>query len=268
MHANKMKGFTLIELLVVIAIIAILASILFPVFAKAREAARSTSCLSNIKQLGLAFQMYIGDNDDGFPVMYYESAMSVGDPSGEVYGGHVMPSGAAWLSYAQNCSYRAQLDPYVKSGGIFRCPSDASTVWGSSSSAYKDGMRFTSYHYRYWFYWPQVSGVEAFLHRNISLNYLPHPSRTFAFNELVPFHDYRPADGPAGWCWQPDAKMNFCFADGHSKSLPVDSVLYRPDPAIYQYDMHWPRYVNKVAWPASGYWPIEPGWEGMNDTDE
>ena len=63
----KHKGFTLIELLVVIAIIAILAAILFPVFAKAREKARQISCLSNLKQLGLGFIQYIQDNDSTFP---------------------------------------------------------------------------------------------------------------------------------------------------------------------------------------------------------
>ena len=61
------KAFTLIELLVVIAIIAILAAILFPVFAQAKEAAKKTVCLSNLKELGLAFQLYGGDNDDNFP---------------------------------------------------------------------------------------------------------------------------------------------------------------------------------------------------------
>src|ERR1043166_4890534 len=65
------KGFTLIELLVVIAIIAILAAILFPVFAQAREQARSTACLSNTKQIGLAVHMYAQDYDEAFPMGTY-----------------------------------------------------------------------------------------------------------------------------------------------------------------------------------------------------
>ncbi|NIM06116.1 MAG: DUF1559 domain-containing protein, partial [Armatimonadetes bacterium] len=68
---SRKKGFTLIELLVVIAIIAILAAILFPVFAKAREKARQTACLSNVKQLTLAVLMYAGDWDERAPSTYY-----------------------------------------------------------------------------------------------------------------------------------------------------------------------------------------------------
>src|ERR1041384_5867613 len=63
----KRSGFTLIELLVVIAIIAILAAILFPVFAQARESARMSSCLSNLKQIGLGTAMYVQDYDERFP---------------------------------------------------------------------------------------------------------------------------------------------------------------------------------------------------------
>src|SRR5581483_3252291 len=67
---RNMQGFTLIELLVVIAIIAILAAILFPVFAQAREKARAVSCLSNIKQFDLAVQMYIQDYDETLPGLF------------------------------------------------------------------------------------------------------------------------------------------------------------------------------------------------------
>ena len=67
MNSRKNAAFTLIELLVVIAIIAILAAILFPVFAQARDKARQTSCLSNMKQLGLGEMMYIQDYDETFP---------------------------------------------------------------------------------------------------------------------------------------------------------------------------------------------------------
>src|SRR5471030_2355064 len=72
-------GFTLIELLVVIAIIAILAAILFPVFAQAKEAAKSTVELSNAKEIGLAYKLYINDSDDTMPIFYaYNSAPPAG----------------------------------------------------------------------------------------------------------------------------------------------------------------------------------------------
>jgi len=70
-NPRKSDGFTLIELLVVIAIIAILAAILFPVFAQAREKARQTSCTSNMKQIGTAMMMYVQDNDESYPQVWY-----------------------------------------------------------------------------------------------------------------------------------------------------------------------------------------------------
>jgi prepilin-type N-terminal cleavage/methylation domain-containing protein/prepilin-type processing-associated H-X9-DG protein len=109
---SRCVGFTLIELLVVIAIIAILAAILFPVFAKVREKARQTACLSNEKQLGLAFMQYIQDNDEQWPVNgCYHSAPSYG----QCWGGQV---------YA-----------YVKSTGAFTCPDDPTVYSGSTSIA-------------------------------------------------------------------------------------------------------------------------------------
>jgi len=117
---NRRKGFTLIELLVVIAIIAILAAILFPVFAAAREKARASSCLSNCKQLALAIIMYAGDYDQYPPTgaahprclcMHNGSAYWANDPSPVV--------GAGW-----SVSSVDQLYPYIKNRGIWHCPDD------------------------------------------------------------------------------------------------------------------------------------------------
>jgi prepilin-type N-terminal cleavage/methylation domain-containing protein/prepilin-type processing-associated H-X9-DG protein len=100
MTCRLRHGFTLIELLVVIAIIAILAAILFPVFARAREKARQTACLSNVKQLSLAIQMYTQDYDE----------MLIPSRQGNVNGALIWP---------------AYLTPYVKNTQVFICPSAA-----------------------------------------------------------------------------------------------------------------------------------------------
>lgn len=110
------RGFTLIELLVVIAIIAILAAILFPVFARAREAARQTSCRSNLKQIGTALQMYRGDYDELMPPLSY----------GDGTGPYAMPDpNAAGGPYVL---WHHVLHPYVKNFGLFNCPSNKFTA--------------------------------------------------------------------------------------------------------------------------------------------
>jgi prepilin-type N-terminal cleavage/methylation domain-containing protein/prepilin-type processing-associated H-X9-DG protein len=102
---RKRWGFTLIELLVVIAIIAILAAILFPVFAQARSAARKASCLSNLKQIGLAANMYGQDYDESLVPMTMDGATS-------------------------NVAWPILIQPYVKNIGVFLCPSrEANGPW-------------------------------------------------------------------------------------------------------------------------------------------
>ena len=107
MKRSEKRAFTLIELLVVIAIIAILAAILFPVFAKAREKARAISCISNMKQIGTGLAMYNQDYDELMP-----SAFINIDPinGGDV---NVIP-------------FDSQIMPYIKSVAVFACPSDGS----------------------------------------------------------------------------------------------------------------------------------------------
>jgi len=106
------KAFTLIELLVVIAIIAILAAILFPVFAQAREQARKITCTSNLKQLGTAVMMYVQDNDEQFPF------------------------GNNWSRLTNPCGNKYQLYPYVKNLQVFHCPSD--TTWATKTDSGTD----------------------------------------------------------------------------------------------------------------------------------
>ncbi|MDW8052734.1 MAG: prepilin-type N-terminal cleavage/methylation domain-containing protein [Armatimonadota bacterium] len=101
------RGFTLIELLVVIAIIAILAAILFPVFAQARERARATQCISNLRQSATAVLLYVNDYDETFPINLYL---------------RFTPQGPCVFSFYQ------ALEPYKKAGEIMLCPSDSKRV--------------------------------------------------------------------------------------------------------------------------------------------
>ena len=128
------QGFTLIELLVVIAIIAILAAILFPVFARARENARRSSCLSNLKQLGLGFLQYTQDYDEKFPQPH-----SVAGQYGNFQQFKLFPitafTGAPLASQAD--SWANAIFPYTKSAQIMTCPSIIESEWYTNTSSFQ-----------------------------------------------------------------------------------------------------------------------------------
>jgi len=147
---QRRSGFTLIELLVVIAIIAILAAILFPVFATAREKARQTSCSSNLKQLGLAFVQYTQDYDETWP--------------------------EGLNTYGQG--WAGRIYPYVKSKGVFACPDDSNQQNSLTACASCTNASTLSYGYNRNLPSPNATAVPA-INSNIT-----SVSRTIVLFEL------------------------------------------------------------------------------------
>jgi prepilin-type N-terminal cleavage/methylation domain-containing protein/prepilin-type processing-associated H-X9-DG protein len=157
------SGFTLIELLVVIAIIAILAAILFPVFAQAREKARGISCLSNFKQVGISWQMYTQDYDENLVPMLVQNQENPAQ---------------GWGTY---WSWPKLMDPYTKSWAIYKCPSapDPLGVFGGGPLAwYGNQMRRANIGYNYLglgIWWDCVDP------QGVSLASVNRPASTIAF---------------------------------------------------------------------------------------
>ncbi|MEI6501849.1 MAG: DUF1559 domain-containing protein [Armatimonadota bacterium] len=192
------RGFTLIELLVVIAIIAILASILFPVFAKAREKARQSSCMSNLKQLDLGFQAYAQDYDEQFPF----SGAAFTDPF--PYGIWINKTvGAATWNVAAGAIY-----PYVKNSQIFLCPSRKSETPAGCNYEMNGALTGGS-----------LGGVDDV-------------SGTCLLNEAgCDDGSCNSTDGGAGYSAH-NGGSNVAFVDGHAKWLNLSNVtkpgLYTP----------------------------------------
>jgi prepilin-type N-terminal cleavage/methylation domain-containing protein len=166
-------AFTLIELLVVIAIIAILAAILFPVFAQAREKARQATCLSNCKQIGLASNMYVQDYDETYPAHDW--------PSGE--GRHAMPDGRAFVGHL---GWPLLFHPYVKNGGVFICPSDE-----NPRSNYSDNGRANPYRNTWGKPIPMSYGENAdiyLLKKPLALAAITFPADTYWIADISGYH--------------------------------------------------------------------------------
>ncbi|MFO7946783.1 MAG: DUF1559 domain-containing protein [Armatimonadota bacterium] len=215
------RGFTLIELLVVIAIIAILAAILFPVFARAREKARQSACLNNCKQMGLAFNMYLQDYDETLPFacIRYESAA--------VRPWHGGSSTVHW--------WPDELFPYVKNHQIFYCPSN-----GEDAIGYGYNVRLGYYGNH-----PTRSGP---IYDGVKLADIEYPSQTVCIADRHE-GDYPSSswyrlwnssmNNPDRWTTIHNGGLNIVFCDGHAKwykpsaAMQVSaggSLYYYPDP--------------------------------------
>lgn len=192
---SRPRGFTLIELLVVIAIIAILAAILFPVFARARENARRSSCQSNAKQILLGIMQYTQDYDEKYMGMYtYDAART--------------PQVHYWPTL---------IEPYVKSPQIFNCPSESLQNYVPTADGYLIDYGLSTQLFEY------DGGNQG-----NSLAVFQQPAATVLLADSI----NSPRVNPQGYSWQPAYDMNAYypqyrhletttvgFADGHVKSM-------------------------------------------------
>jgi prepilin-type N-terminal cleavage/methylation domain-containing protein/prepilin-type processing-associated H-X9-DG protein len=226
-NRNQGRGaFTLIELLVVIAIIALLAAILFPVFARARENARRASCQSNLKQLALGVHQYVQDYDGRF-APYLGGVI---DPNGAAPGNglDMTPPTTGW---------DATLQPYVKSYQLFQCPSEA------SKQANLDGrVDIIDYAYNYYLAGSNSNTVDPRL-----LSELTFPSCTIMLGDFDNLQKSGSNDSGTTFrtvhttelflssniCKENGAEVhmegaNYAFVDGHVKWLKVDAIAPSP----------------------------------------
>lgn len=238
---RRSPGFTLIELLVVVAIISILAAILFPVFARARENARRASCLSNLKQLALGAMMYVQDFDETYPYALTKIPTDVNTPGG------------VW--FTDIWEWPQVLYPYTKTMQITICPSgDGSSITSATQGHY--GVNLNLFPYGHTATVP--SPVKLAQVQAASNTYMFMDSGVYAMSPSVALrttlssNQYLPGVGDAGTstCSEPakpwresDCQsgrhfggVNMAFADGHAKWLKTSVVVTeakRPAPNRY-----------------------------------
>jgi prepilin-type N-terminal cleavage/methylation domain-containing protein/prepilin-type processing-associated H-X9-DG protein len=232
MFGCKVRGFTLIELLVVVAIIGLLVAILFPVFARARENARRASCLSNLKQMGLAMMQYVQDYDEQFPTSV--TPAPAGTPSSSVPGGFWSGTNIFWPQL---------LFPYHKNFQVFLCPSRP--VTDADQHPYFGNYGINQY------ITPETgSGVKLSVLQAPASVYLCMDAGTYEIRPIAHYsvtqpdgsYSYLPGTGDLGVALvgsyalhaglTPDYQsgrhfggVNVAFADGHAKWLKSSEVL-------------------------------------------
>ncbi|MEN6519533.1 MAG: DUF1559 domain-containing protein [Armatimonadota bacterium] len=258
---RRKNGFTLIELLVVIAIIAILAAILFPVFARAREAARKASCQSNMKELGVAVQLYQGD----YEAMMPSSALNVTDPAAPntafdqtaftFFASKRGSVGSA--AYPKHASWATLLYSHLKNKDIIWCPSDPARSDNSDATV--------SY------FWKASTDLAWFGGPRGTIVCRKDGDFAFPANQIV-FYEHN------GWHWSDTNKglsnsttINCAFMDGHvapkrivnSNTAPATTPAPWPpsgtaagEPYFYNHCYYDPTAVpdGTYVWSAEGAW--------------
>jgi prepilin-type N-terminal cleavage/methylation domain-containing protein/prepilin-type processing-associated H-X9-DG protein len=201
---TRRRAFTLIELLVVIAIIAILAAILFPVFAQAREKARQATCQSNLKQVGLAFSMYVQDYDESFPNTGEELLWT-----GRYWRWPLKP----YLGYNRQENSNNPLTSTGSDAHILICPSDptARAQWDSTSYAYSSAFYHTP---------DEVNHMKGLPTVTQPLAAVQFPAAKALAGEWLSNHA---SPKQADW-WHWEGARNYVFVDGHVRYLRAQQI--------------------------------------------
>jgi prepilin-type N-terminal cleavage/methylation domain-containing protein/prepilin-type processing-associated H-X9-DG protein len=231
MANRRLKAFTLIELLVVIAIISLLAAILFPVFAQARESARKTACLSNMRQIGLATRLYMDDYDERFPqTKQTDGQPALDDNAGQIENPDIGSMFAMILPYIARIQATEDM---MKTQGVFACPSDPNPFDPSCPDVINiGGPHVISYLVNGYFVWgmtdagvgrpadtiifaerrsvPSPEGTQPAYCDDIF-----HPWFYLPINPLAPANEMDEFDGAISTHRHFDG-ANYIFCDGHS----------------------------------------------------
>jgi prepilin-type N-terminal cleavage/methylation domain-containing protein/prepilin-type processing-associated H-X9-DG protein len=222
-HPHRVKrAFTLIELLVVIAIIAILAAILFPVFARARENARRASCQSNLKQIALGFMQYTQDYDEKLPLWFAD--LDGVTPSPNAFNSTTTLAGQP----GHDQGWAELLQPYLKSTQIFQCPSETSGPAASTSNA----GGYTDYMYN-----GDISNYGSGTGQSLNMAAIDYPSNTVLNADATSNtsasifgNNYAWKATPAGtndYYHRHLDGANISFVDGHVKWFKPENVVSR-----------------------------------------
>jgi prepilin-type N-terminal cleavage/methylation domain-containing protein/prepilin-type processing-associated H-X9-DG protein len=240
MKINRRRGFTLIELLVVIAIIAILAAILFPVFARAREMARRTSCTSNLKQIATGMLMYAQDYDERFPAGKPDCSHGPFDSWGQGVMGWD-DFNMQWLGYA------IMVQPYIRNIQVFNCPSVAGPAWkdwmsGGQAVVVAQSFGFINgVHYE----WKLADALAARCGHGMASYQWPAQQMMLIDN----WSSGAPHSGGGFWTGDHRSSNNVAFVDGHVKFMRMAQHRMAQCGAL-DVDLHWRVHTDNCGW----YW--------------